>query len=212
MIEDFKCITFTELAKVNAEIKTTPIKGKDYADVPNRIIAFRKLFPNGSIVTEIVNMSVDDKGKGSVLFKATALNEDGMVLGTGHAQEKEGSSFINSTSYIENAETSAVGRALGMLGIGVDVSIASYEEVANAMVQQEQMQTKPKATKKAKAEPEDPEKAKARKAYQELIDFCKENGLDLKKICEDCNLTKDSSWEDFKTAKVYADTLVMTEV
>jgi hypothetical protein len=54
-------------------------------------------------------------------------------LATGYAQEKESSSFINKTSYIENCETSAVGRALGFCGFGIDVSVASYEEVANAI-------------------------------------------------------------------------------
>lgn len=60
-----------------------------------------------------------------------------IILGTGTAYEKENSSFINKTSYIENCETSAVGRALGMAGFGIDTSVASAEEVENAMQQQE---------------------------------------------------------------------------
>ena len=52
------------------------------------------------------------------------------------AYEKEGSTFINKTSYIENCETSAWGRALGNLGIGIDTSIASAEEVQNAVLNQ----------------------------------------------------------------------------
>ena len=59
------------------------------------------------------------------------------VLGTGTAYEKESSSYINKTSYIENCETSAVGRALGMAGFGIDTSVASFEEVSNAIAQQE---------------------------------------------------------------------------
>ena len=59
------------------------------------------------------------------------------VLGSGIAYEKEGSTFINKTSYIENCETSAVGRALGMAGIGINTSVASAEEVQNAIVQQD---------------------------------------------------------------------------
>ena len=55
------------------------------------------------------------------------------LLGTGTAYEKENSTFINKTSYIENCETSAVGRALAMCGIGIDTSIASAEEVQNAI-------------------------------------------------------------------------------
>ena len=55
----------------------------------------------------------------------------------GHAYEKEDSSFINKTSYIENCETSAVGRALGILVIVIDASLASAEEVGNAVKQQQ---------------------------------------------------------------------------
>lgn len=121
---------YKTLEKVNSEIKTTDIKGKEYAEVPERIKAFRKLYPEGSIETELLSCS-----GGVCIFKATASNE-GKILGTGHAQEKEGSTFINKTSYIENCETSAVGRALGFLGIIGGSSIASYEEVANAKLNQ----------------------------------------------------------------------------
>ena len=99
-------MTYNDLVKANKDIKTTDIKGKKYAEVNERINAFRKLYPNGTISTEIVSLE-----GGVVVFKATVLDENGSVLGTGHAYENENSSFINKTSYIENAETSAVGRA-----------------------------------------------------------------------------------------------------
>ena len=69
-------------------------------------------------------------------MKATVKDETGRVIATGHAYEKEGSSFINKTSALENCETSAWGRALGNLGIGIDESMASAQEAANAMIQQ----------------------------------------------------------------------------
>ena len=75
--------------------------------------------------------------EGVVVMQAKVCDDAGRVLGTGTAYEKEGSTFINQTSYIENCETSAVGRALAMCGIGIDISIASYEEVANAMKNQD---------------------------------------------------------------------------
>ena len=75
---------------------------------------------------------------GSCVMKAKVYDEDGTLLSIGHAYEKEDSSFINKTSYLENCETSAVGRALGFLGIGIDSSIASKEEVINAVTNQEQ--------------------------------------------------------------------------
>lgn len=126
-------MTFEELQKANEQIKTTDIKGKDYAEVNQRIKAFRMLHPNGCIHTDIVSLE-----NGVCVIKATVLDADGKELGTGTAYEKEGSTFINKTSYIENCETSAVGRALGMVGIGIDVSVASYEEVSNAIAQQEE--------------------------------------------------------------------------
>lgn len=124
-------ITFEQIANANEEIKTTDIKGKKYAEVNQRIKAFRMVFPNGAIETEIVSLE-----NGVVTMRAIVKDEDGKMIATGFAYEKENSSFINKTSFIENCETSAVGRALGMCGFGIDTSIASYEEVANAQANQ----------------------------------------------------------------------------
>lgn len=135
---------YKELEKVNKELKTTDVKGKDYVEVNERVKAFRMLFPNGIIGTEIVEMQ-----DGIVTIKATIADNEGHILATGHAQEKEGSSFINKTSYIENCETSAVGRALGMLGIGIDTSIASSDEVVNAINNQTISLTLAKSLKQA---------------------------------------------------------------
>ena len=121
-------ITYEDIQKANETIKTTDIKGKEYAEVNQRIKAFRMVYPQGSIVTQMVS-----NDNGICVFKATVGTDDGVILGTGTAYEKEDSSFINKTSYIENCETSAVGRALGMAGFGIDVSVASAEEVQNAI-------------------------------------------------------------------------------
>ena len=106
------------------------IQGNDYITVNERVKEFRRLHPQGQILTQIMA-----NADGQVLFQAKII-VDGVLLATGHAYEKEGSSFINKTSYIENCETSAVGRALGLFGIGIDTSIASAEEVGNAVKQQ----------------------------------------------------------------------------
>lgn len=121
-------ITYEQIQQANQTIKRVDIKGKQYAQVPGRIQAFRSLWPEGSIQTEIISM-MDDV----VVMKATISDETGRILATGMAYEKESSSYINKTSYIENCETSAVGRALGMLGIGSEDSVASSEEVTNAI-------------------------------------------------------------------------------
>ena len=125
-------ITFEDIKKANEAIQTTNIKGKEYAEVNQRIKAFRMVYPQGTISTDIVSVE-----NGVVIMKTTILNEIGEVLATGTAYEKEDSTFINKTSYIENCETSAVGRALGMAGFGIDTSVASAEEVQNAITQQE---------------------------------------------------------------------------
>lgn len=131
-------ITYEQIKAVSDGIVTTNIKGKEYAAVNGRINAFRRLYPQGFITTDIVSMEA-----GVVVMKATCGyydNGQAVVLGTGMAYEREGSSNINKTSYIENCETSAIGRALGMAGLGINTAVASSEEVQNAIKQQEEME------------------------------------------------------------------------
>ena len=125
-------IKYEDIVKANETIKTTDIKGKDYAEVNQRIKAFRMVYPEGTIATNLISNE-----NGVCVFKAIVSNGE-ILLGTGHAYEKENSTFINKTSYIENCETSAVGRALGMAGFGIDTSVASAEEVQNAIANQEE--------------------------------------------------------------------------
>lgn len=125
-------ITKETLKQANEALDSIPVKGKKYVLVNTRVKAFRAICPDGKIETEILFLE-----NGVVTIKATISDEKGKVLATGMAQEKESSSYINKTSFVENCETSAVGRALGFLGIGSDESIASAEEVANAMLNQD---------------------------------------------------------------------------
>ena len=111
-------------------MESIKIQGKEYITVNERIKEFRKLHPNGQILNQVMA-----NADGQVMFQCKII-VDGVLVATAHAYEKEGSSFINKTSYIENCETSAVGRALGLFGIGIDTSIASAEEVGNAVKQQ----------------------------------------------------------------------------
>ena len=105
---------------------------RDYVEVNTRIMKFYEKYPEGRILTEIL-----DWKDGVVVMKATVYRDSSDVIAaTGHAYEKEGSSFINKTSALENCETSCVGRALAMLGFEIKKSIASKEEVANAMLNQ----------------------------------------------------------------------------
>ena len=116
-------------------MKTIDIKGKPYIEVNERIKHFWELYSPDKC--RKINTIMLSNENGICIFKAE-IWVGGEILATGHAYEKEGSTIINKTSYIENCETSAVGRALGMLGIGIDTSIASAEEVQNAIANQEE--------------------------------------------------------------------------
>lgn len=117
---------YKDIEKVNLEIKKTDIKGKKYAEVSERILAFRKLNPNGRIITEIV-----DKTENDVTIKAKILDENEKELATGYANEiRKG--LVNSISMLENCETSAIGRALGFCGFGIDSGIASGQDMQKA--------------------------------------------------------------------------------
>ena len=117
-----------------AKLKTVNIHGKGYVEVNQRIKYFRENYEDGSLITELVS-----NDNGICVFKANVI-VDGNVRATGYAYEKEGSTNINKTSYIENCETSAIGRALGTFGIGIDGSVASAEEVQTAILQQEELE------------------------------------------------------------------------
>ena len=137
---------YEDIVKANESIKTTNIKGKEYAEVNQRIKAFRMVYPEGKIMTSLISCS-----DGVCVFKASVYGNDNTPLGTGHAYEKESSSFINKTSYIENCETSAVGRALGMCGFGIDTSVCSAEELTNAINNQKSPQWEAKKDEVLKA-------------------------------------------------------------
>ena len=112
-------------------MKTIQIHGKDYVSVNERIKYFRENFNGWGLLSELIS-DID----GKAIMKALVIDPDGDVKATGFAYEKEGNSNINKTSYIENCETSAWGRALGNFGIGIDASVASYDEVANTISNQ----------------------------------------------------------------------------
>jgi len=111
------------------------IKGKPYVMVNERLEHIRSQGEEYYIDTSIQYISEDQS---LVIMKATLSDKEGNVLSSGHAQESQSdaSSKVNSTSHIENCETSAIGRCLGIYGIGIDGSIASAEEVTDAIINQ----------------------------------------------------------------------------
>mgnify|MGYP003134621721 CR=1 FL=1 len=113
------------------KLKTINIKGKDYVEVNERLKYFRKNYPNFSLETEILQCT-----DAHCVFKASIKDELGRVLASGHAHEVQNASYINKTSFVENCETSAWGRALANFGIGIDSSVASAQELSMALSQQ----------------------------------------------------------------------------
>ncbi|MBQ8473152.1 MAG: hypothetical protein IJ501_06585 [Bacilli bacterium] len=127
-MEDRMRVSYDQIKKANEEIENIKLGNKGYAQVNERIKAFRKVYPTGPIETTIEEIRDD-----YVRIMAKVSNEDGEVLATGRASEAltgdAKKDYINKTSMIENCETSAVGRALGFAGFGVDSAIASAEDI-----------------------------------------------------------------------------------
>ena len=131
----------------NYKFKTTNIRGKQYVEVNERIKFFRQedQYHGWGIHTDI-NMLDGEQ----VLCKCTIVNAEEVIVAQGHAHEVKSSSNINKTSHVENCETSAVGRALAMLGIGIDTSIASSNEVQEAIAKQQELVDNPQVQKLSK--------------------------------------------------------------
>ena len=111
------------------KMPTVDIKGKSYTQVSTRVAVFRKHFPNASITTNII---YDDPQR--VVVQAT-ISIDDKIVSTGHSEEIRGEGWINTTSALENAETSSIGRALAGLSLSGNEYASSFE-VVNAQEQQ----------------------------------------------------------------------------
>lgn len=120
------------------------IHGKIYQTVALRVQKFRETHPDWCISTSLVSI-----GESAVVMKAEIFDDSDRLVATGHAEERRDSSKINQTSALENAETSAIGRALAAAGFG-GTEFASADEVANAIIQQ----NAPKAPEAEKLEAE----------------------------------------------------------
>jgi len=154
-------------------MQSIKIKGKDYIQVHERVAELRRnpLYKTLTIETEIVEKNYseltgdilkhkkDDNDKiisstkvgvkvskflDSIIIKCVIRNKDGIVVSSGYAQEEKATGFVNETSFVENCETSAVGRALGFLGIGIKDSIASADELVVAISKQKKSTTQSK--------------------------------------------------------------------
>lgn len=169
-------------------MKTVKIKNKDYVMVNERIKKFRELYPDWSLETEIIHLDNE-----SATIRAVIKNDAERIIATGLAHELRDDklSMVNKTSHVENCETSAWGRALGNLGIGIDDSIASAEEVLNAMAKQNN--PLPEDTT---AEDLGWDKEAAQKNYKEFCELLEIVSLEgFKKFAQDASeASKNNRW------------------
>lgn len=97
-----------------------------YAPVAARICAFYERYPDGRIITQLREKSVDE-----VVFRALVFRyqSDSKPAATGWASERVGDGEINLVACLENTETSAIGRALANLGFTASALRPSVEEM-----------------------------------------------------------------------------------
>ena len=113
-------------------MKTINIKGKEYVTVNERLKEFRNTFKDYSLTSEIIELGTD-----FCTIKATVIDDKGIVRATGFAREVVAKSPINKFAFVENCETSAMGRALGNFGIGIDDAVCTADELLMKMSQEQ---------------------------------------------------------------------------
>lgn len=175
------------------------IHGKSYVMVNERVVeAHNEYKDRVSISTEI-----DTEQEGIVRAKATVKIYhfvDGAISHqteyNGHAEEIVGSSMINKTSALENAETSAVGRALAFAGFSADASIASAEEVFNAINQQQSTPTPLPSKSKPKTPKPNSKKFDIEDVKAEVESSEEENWGSFRKNKVNFGKHKEDTWEE----------------
>ena len=138
--------------------------GKKYTQVVHRMEAFRRTF--GFELGVDTEIAVDDGQR--VVVKARILDIEGRTIGSGYAEEIRGQGHVNQTSALENAETSAIGRALASIGLaggeyasanemdGVQrKTVASSEKKAAAPGSDSSLQPVPKNEQSSSPPPDD---------------------------------------------------------
>ena len=105
-------------------MKAIEYKGKAYITVNERLKEFRNTFKGYSLITEIIEL-----GNDYATIKASVIDDKGTLRATGFAREVVAKSPTNKFAFLENCETSAIGRALGNFGIGIDTAICTADEL-----------------------------------------------------------------------------------
>jgi hypothetical protein len=123
----------------------------EYITVHERIEKFYAKHPQGRILTSIVEHNAET---GFVLVRAEVYRdpEDALPAATGHAYELRSAGHVQQGSYVEVGETSAVGRALALLGFEVRRGVASREEVERGAKKQQAAPTRQETAAPRQAE------------------------------------------------------------
>jgi len=128
-------------------MKTINIKGKEYVTVNERLKEFRNNFKDYALVTEIIELGAD-----FATVKASIYDDKGVLRATGFAREVVAKSPINKYAFLENCETSAIGRALGNFGIGIDEAVCTADELIQKLSHEDDKPQKTEFEKAATAE------------------------------------------------------------
>jgi len=139
---------------------------ENYIEVKDRLKLYQGDYPDFRVYTDVVWIS----GEGNsvivkaFLYKSPEEQERGLAHSTGIAQELEGAGFVNETSFVENCETSAIGRALANVNYSGSDQRPSREEME-----------KVQRTKEFKSEEKEPPKKEVKKdgSIEEVIDSFK---------------------------------------
>lgn len=135
----------TEIAQTHA----INMKGKKYTQVVHRMEAFRK--EHGTLFGVDTKILVDD-GHRVVIKAVITYTPTGAVVGSGMAEEIRGQGPVNTTSALENAETSAIGRALASMGLAGG-EYASANEMEAVERKSEALADKPTSAPEPATEP-----------------------------------------------------------
>ena len=144
-----------EKIKRTESLKTIQLdNGNNYSKVAERV---KFLAENFTYSIETEEQFYEDIKTWKVKATLTIFEEGQVLKYTGTAMEKIGANEINLTSALENAETSAVGRACAFAGIGITDDIASEDEIRKSERQKEvilddKIEDSKQASKKAEEE------------------------------------------------------------
>lgn len=95
-----------------------------YETVAQRLVRWWTEYPDGRIIT-----SIHHYDGSTIIMRAECYNNDDRLIATGYAEEVFGNSPVNKTSFLENCETSAIGRAISNSRIGHTGERASSTEM-----------------------------------------------------------------------------------